>query len=784
MHQSDPLGLLRDVATFLSSLGDELELSEALESRRAELLAKSRELLSREPAAVPGDSPEPYLDMSIGKSSCASSSIVLGGGGDSGEPIPTTATTIGSNQEYVNADVAVEVQKRQQQQRSSLQHYYETFQDLSGMFKSISNNNNNNNEKEVAKKNSIGSVRHSDELDDEVSLYAGYTAAQARDKASKCGPLLHLRRERNMFAPFNVFWLNRSCWVCLCGTHLLLFANERGSRPYLVAPLRGYKSRAAPDAIPRDPRRSEAAFEVYCPGDRTFRFSAKSVAEMRDWVETISACLDSNGDESDHQGSSGFRSRAATFGELLELDATERACMEMVKEEKEKYQDVNLPMQLVRSRSKDDSVKATATEEAAAATGAPPLPARSQVRRLPSLPSSPLPREDDDDDDDRGAGPSEELYDDEGLYHRIEDVRGRDYQNVQPVQRLTKIKVRRAGASADEANNKAVVGETYDDVHSSTPYDDVKSSSAKESSAKANSSPKPRSPLKRFFSDRMIGTIGRKESTKRDGATKSSNSSTKSSTTSSMPPSPTSRPTPPTTTTTTTNSCFELPSYDDVSSVLPSQVDLDERNGTAAVDEENYLCPPPPRSIYSRPATIVKCTTRDDDDEEIYDDIGCAQVVINNDSACVDLLRQYPKNSSFLSDLQPSLCDQEHYQVPKSHNRRIIDVVEQQQQQQRQEELYDDVSLSENFKNRPRDTPPKPPTTTTTTTTSAWSTFSSGKRARVFERDDGNVATTIGGDVADSAAGAPPIAKVKPLQKFINKMENTLNKVNKTSGYA
>ncbi|CAB0029374.1 unnamed protein product [Trichogramma brassicae] len=775
MHQSDALGLLRDVVTFLSSL-DEIELTEALQSCRAELLAKSRELLNREPAAS-GDSPEPYLDMSIGKSSCASSSIVLGGG-DNGEPTSTTA--IGSTQEYVNADVSTEIQQKrqQQQQRSSLQHYYETFQDLSGMFKSISNNNNNN-EKELSKKNSIGSVGK-DELDDEVSLYAGYTAAQARDKASKCGPLLHLRRERNMFAPFNVFWLNRSCWVCLCGTHLLLFANERGSRPYLVAPLRGYKSRAAPDAIPRDPRRSEAAFEVYCPGDRTFRFSAKSVAEMRDWVETISACLNSNGDdESDH--GSGFRPRAATFGELLELDATERACMEMVKEEKEKYQDVNLPMQLVRSKSKDDSVKAT-TEEAAAA-GAPPLPARSQVRRLPSLPSSPLPQE---NDDDRG-GPSEELYDDEGLYHRIEDIRGQDYQNVQPVQRLTKIKVRRAGANAAEANNEtaAVVGETYDDVHGSTPYDDVKSPSAK-----ANSSPKPRSPLKRFFSDRMIGTIGRKDSTKRDNsASKSSTSSTKSSTTtSSMPPSPTSRPTPPPTTTTTTSSCFELPSYDDVSSILPSQVDLDERNG-AAVDEENYLCPPPPRPIYSRPATIVKCTTRDDDDddEEIYDDIGCAQVVINNDSACVDLLRQYPKNSSFLSDLQPSLCDQEHYQVPKSHNRRIIDVVEQ--QQQRQEELYDDVSLSENFKNRPRDTPPKPPTTTTTatTTTSAWSTFSSGKRARVFERDDGNVATTIGGDIADSAAGAggaPPIAKVKPLQKFINKMENTLSKVNKTSGYA
>ena len=84
----------------------------------------------------------------------------------------------------------------------------------------------------------------------------------------------------------------------------------------------------------RDPRRSESAFEVYCPGDRTFQFAAKSPQEMRDWIDAVTTSLE--GEDSESKG----RARAATFGEILQLDANEKACIEKVKEEKEKYQDV------------------------------------------------------------------------------------------------------------------------------------------------------------------------------------------------------------------------------------------------------------------------------------------------------------------------------------------------------------------------------------------------------------------------------------------------------------
>ena len=87
--------------------------------------------------------------------------------------------------------------KKQHHHRSSLQHYYETFQDFSNIVKGNGN--------KADCKNGM--------MDDLVLLYAAFSANQAKDKAVRYGSLLHLRRERKMFAPFNVFWLNRSCWV-------------------------------------------------------------------------------------------------------------------------------------------------------------------------------------------------------------------------------------------------------------------------------------------------------------------------------------------------------------------------------------------------------------------------------------------------------------------------------------------------------------------------------------------------------------------------------------------
>ena len=108
----------------------------------------------------------------------------------------------------------------------------------------------------------------------------------------------------------------------------------------------------------------------------------------------------------------------------------------------------------------------------------------------------------------------------------------------------------------------------------------------------------------------------RKESIKKD------DKKPKSPTASSPPPLPTSPP--PTIEP-------ELPCYDDVSNL----------NRTS--EEEDYLSPPPPRPIYSRPPTIIKCAAPEDE----YDDIGGCIEVNGNTNGCkgcanVDVIKDYP----------------------------------------------------------------------------------------------------------------------------------------------
>ena len=52
---------------------------------------------------------------------------------------------------------------------------------------------------------------------------------------------------------------------------------------------------------------------------------------MREWVDAVTDSLEPEGR---------VKTRAATFAEILEIDANEKIASEMVKEEKEKYQDV------------------------------------------------------------------------------------------------------------------------------------------------------------------------------------------------------------------------------------------------------------------------------------------------------------------------------------------------------------------------------------------------------------------------------------------------------------
>jgi hypothetical protein len=89
----------------------------------------------------------------------------------------------------------------------------------------------------------------------------------------------------------------------------------------------------------------------------------------------------------------------------------------------------------------------------------------------------------------------------------------------------------------------------------------------------------------------------------------------------------------------------ELPCYDDISSLTI------EENSTASpgLNEEDYQSPPPPRPIYSRPPTIIKCAVPD----EIYDDIGaCIETNGNGCKSCanVDVIKDYPSEYPLIAD--------------------------------------------------------------------------------------------------------------------------------------
>lgn len=59
--------------------------------------------------------------------------------------------------------------------------------------------------------------------------------------------------------------------IGLVGLHLLIYGSDRDNRPCTILPIHGYMARAAPNAIPRDQRRSESTFEIFRPGCRTFQ---------------------------------------------------------------------------------------------------------------------------------------------------------------------------------------------------------------------------------------------------------------------------------------------------------------------------------------------------------------------------------------------------------------------------------------------------------------------------------------------------------------------------------
>lgn len=437
-----------------------------------------------------------------------------------------------------------------QNKRVSLQqHYYESFQDYP--------QSNENNDKTNPKTDSRDIV-----LDDVALFYAGYSAQQAKLKATRHGQLLHLKRERKMFAPFNMFWLNKQhCWVSLVDSHLLVYNSDRDGRPYLVLPLRGYKIRPAPGAITRNNSRrnnEQSSFEIYCPGERTYQFATKNERDMRNWIDAVQDSCNLQSNEK-HQ-------RIATFGELLELESNEKICMERVKEERQKYQDVvvtTIKRQNVKT-AQDSSLSSSSTSSSSSSTSsgddknkdvsqsqAPPLPARS-TRRLPSLPS-----------EDTYEPNKDEIYDEEGLYHRIVDVKP-EYQNCQVFLEKKSSTVDLVQMDAyDDAETVTIIDQNKnnDEVDAET-YDDVQSSSQPRKTSASNNEDKT-----------------------------------------------------------------------EILQICNNNNNNNSTRSSVFINEEDYLTPPTPRPIYSRPPTIIKCALVD----EIYDDIG----EIN-----VNVIKNYPSQYS------------------------------------------------------------------------------------------------------------------------------------------
>jgi hypothetical protein len=128
----------------------------------------------------------------------------------------------------------------------------------------------------------------------------------------------------------------------------------------------------------------------------------------------------------------------------------------------------------------------------------------------------------------------------------------------------------------------------------------------------------------------------------------------------------------------------------------------------------------------------------------------------------------FPEHSAFLSDRQLNI-DHEYYQVPKCNNRKVDEY---------QEELYDDVALSETFKNRQRDLS----VSCSSPEKSVWSRFGSGKRPRIFDHVIRQTSCNDSTDTSEETTGEQQSTKIISFQKFISKMENTLGKATKANG--
>ncbi|XP_076760617.1 uncharacterized protein LOC143429093 [Xylocopa sonorina] len=790
--------ILRDVVQFLDCLR-EVKLPITLESIRDSLLIRSKDTLTM------------FTVQRIGRAASPESYVNMNAAGSKG--LMATLKTEAETQEYVGAEEHHQLQKQQQQD------YYETFPKI-----------DSTNNTALAVDETADQFQNKDEEIENklMNIYASFSATQTKSNCQMCG-CLYRKEGKKLF----VFEQYRSCWVGLVGLHLLIYGNDRDNRPSLVLPIRGYMARAAPNAIPRDQRRSETTFELFRPGSRTFQFVARSRNDMEEWINKI--CELVNKEKAKHKEySKSVENDTANSGTTLPNDQIDSNHRE------EQYQDVGslgvdkLPNELSIAantineeigketdkfsptnefRKLDNNVSSSSTSSDNAIVTShlhlshpPPLPIRTP-RRLPSVPVQ-----------HTSYGLADEEEDD--IYHKIEDFRNTTpYENVVKTSQTemndiqttieesivtqddVRVCIKKRYMSDEirkkenlEIDTRKSVGSrcelTYDDTINTilkenrafdkhnkfASYDDVENMISNEKSIKSQATDKSyestKSPQKRSF----LSRVRSKKESPRKYEKKSKHKSQTPPFRSSPPPSPA----------LPINNEKQPTYYDDVSDLMNIQQEVNR----FVEEQSEYTCPPPPKPINEKPSVIIDVI----DAHKFYDDVTTYREKAKNDPETPKLDQLTFKNPKHLHDPacmdSPAPCliscenidtshqlfeDKEHYKAPRIESRSI---------NPQTDDLYDDIAILADFTARQKEVSNKKDNEEITRSQvnpekRSWNRFVSGRKSKTIDsivaETDGHILNTIA-DPSDDMAEQHGSTRMNTFMKLISRMENSLGK--------
>lgn len=697
--------ILREIIQFLECLR-EVKLSSALETVRENLLTRSKTTLSIFALSNESSSAaEPYLHMN------ASSKGLL--------PLQLLETNELDTQEYVIAEETVQTNDQKCQTSQTHLDHYETL---------ISIENEKKKELERGQENSL------------VKIYLGLSGAQAKSKSLKCGPL-HRKEGKKLF----FFEQYRVSWVALVGSHLLIYGNERDSKPHIVQGIRGYSGRPAPNIVTNDQQRSEAAFEIFKPGNKTLQFIARTSKDMKQWVAKI--CQVGSGYETNIPDG-GFESKE----DLSSIETTG---------ETEEIVPIN-PEQVRKTLVAD-------------VTSPPALPARIPIRLSRGLPSLPT--------NDRT--PSYEIIEDEedGTYHRIEDFRNKmSYQNVMvknqceksiksiaydDVHAILKKEPKNVSSISKEENTlnrvtneniSSLEEETYDDIANTNSFMGEKKNREVVQNEDINETCELRSPSVVSYDDIEVVAntpmFGSKVRVKEEDTQKKS--PCKKSFLNKMRIKKESLQkkekiiaarsealTPPQVVQTK-----DIVTYDDVSDLVTN------KGASVPEDTSTYTSPPIPRPVFKSPNPILPIN------KALYDDIN-----------------GFSQRKEVEQQMQCLTDDNEHYKSPRS------DAWQQIVLSQGKEQLYDDVAILTNFTARQRELSDEIkdqdiPKSSFSPDKKSWNRFVTNRKSKSNDSICSGSSKRTSSEISDpdNLDEQPTFSRKNTFQKLINKMENSLGK--------